>query len=78
LFCVTYKKSRSRDLIGPMYGVSATSTAFTSIISQKSAAGAGFEVFLTKNFTDLVDKNGKECYPGINSKLFKIMGKRLL
>ncbi|XP_071631320.1 uncharacterized protein [Temnothorax longispinosus] len=66
-----------RDLIGPMYGVPATSTAFTSIISQKSAAGAGFEEFSKKNFTDLVDKNGKEYFPGINSKEFKIMGKRL-
>ncbi|XP_012541112.1 uncharacterized protein LOC105839381 isoform X2 [Monomorium pharaonis] len=66
-----------RDLIGPMYKVPATSTAFTSIISQKSAAGAGFEEFLTQNYADLVDKDGKEYFPGIKSKNFKIMGKRL-
>ncbi|XP_025994415.1 uncharacterized protein LOC105207188 isoform X2 [Solenopsis invicta] len=67
-----------RDLIGPMYGIPATSTAFTSIISQKSAAGAGFEEFLTKKYVDLVDKDGKEYYPGIKSENFKIMGKKLL
>jgi len=66
-----------RDRVGPMYGIPATATAFTSIISQKSAAGAGFEEFSSTNFTDIVDKNGKEIYPGINSKTFKIMGKRL-
>lgn len=60
-----------------MYGIPATATAFTSIISQKSAAGAGFEEFLTTNFADLIDKNGKEYFPGIKSKAFKIMGKRL-
>lgn len=55
----------------------ATSTVFSSIISQKSAAGAGFEVLSIKNFADMIDKNGKEYFPGINSKDFKIMGKRL-
>ncbi|XP_011056699.1 PREDICTED: uncharacterized protein LOC105147411 [Acromyrmex echinatior] len=64
-----------RDLIGSTYGVPATATAFTSIISQKSATGAGFEEFFTKNFADVVDKDGKECYPNINSKAYKIMGK---
>jgi ribosomal protein S18 acetylase RimI-like enzyme len=66
-----------RNLLGPMYGVSATATAFTSIISQKSAAGAGFEEFLTQNFADLVKEDGTEYYPGIKSKAFKIMGKKL-
>lgn len=60
-----------------MYGVPATATAFTSIISQKSAAGAGFEEFSRQNFADLVDKNGKEYFPNIKSKAFTIMGKRL-
>ncbi|XP_018358704.1 PREDICTED: uncharacterized protein LOC108758322 [Trachymyrmex cornetzi] len=67
-----------RDFIGSTYGVPATATAFTSIISQKSAASAGFEEFFTKNFADVVDKDGKEYYPNINSKAFKIMGKRLI
>jgi len=58
--------------------VPATATAFTSIISQKSAASAGFEEFFTKNFADVVDKDGKEYYPNINSKAFKIMGKRFI
>ncbi|KYN03212.1 PREDICTED: uncharacterized protein LOC108773586 [Cyphomyrmex costatus] len=66
-----------RNLIGSMYGVPATSTVFSSIISQKSAAGAGFEVIQTKNFADMVDKNGKEYFPGIDSKDFKVMSKRL-
>ncbi|XP_011700237.1 PREDICTED: uncharacterized protein LOC105457329 [Wasmannia auropunctata] len=69
---------KMRDLVGPKYGVPATSTAFTAINSQKSAAGAGFEVFYTKKFADCVDENGKEYFPGINSKEFQIMGKRLL
>ncbi|KAL6257537.1 hypothetical protein P5V15_011111 [Pogonomyrmex californicus] len=66
-----------REQIGPMYGIPATATAFTSIISQKSAAGAGFEEFTETKFADVVDKNGKEIYPGIKSESFKIMGKRL-
>ncbi|XP_024888858.1 uncharacterized protein LOC112465524 [Temnothorax curvispinosus] len=68
---------KTRDLIGPMYGVPATSTGFTSIISQKSAAGVGFEEFSKTNFSNLVDKNGKEYFPGISIKEYKVMGKRL-
>ncbi|KYN44798.1 hypothetical protein ALC56_00793 [Trachymyrmex septentrionalis] len=67
-----------RDFIGSTYGVPATATMFSSIISQKSAANAGFEEFFTKNFADVVDKDGKEYYPNINSKAFKIMGKRFI
>ncbi|KYN03213.1 PREDICTED: uncharacterized protein LOC108773584 [Cyphomyrmex costatus] len=67
-----------RDFVGSTYGVPATATAFTSIFSQKAAVDAGFEEFLTRNFADFVDKDGKEYYPNINSKTFKIMGKRLM
>ncbi|XP_011700236.1 PREDICTED: uncharacterized protein LOC105457327 [Wasmannia auropunctata] len=67
---------KMRDHIGPKYGVSATSTVFSSIFSQKSAADAGFEEFLTKKIADWVDENGKEKFPGIKSKEFKFMGKR--
>ncbi|KYQ57220.1 hypothetical protein ALC60_03741 [Trachymyrmex zeteki] len=66
-----------RDLIGSAYGVPATATAVTSINSQKAAAGAGFEEFLTTNYADMVDKDGKEYFPNINSKALKIMGKRI-
>ncbi|XP_071581380.1 uncharacterized protein [Temnothorax nylanderi] len=66
-----------RDLIGPMYGVPVTSQVFSSIFSQRPAAEAGFEEFSKTNFSNLVDKNGKEYFPGISSKEFKVMGKRL-
>ncbi|XP_011704618.1 PREDICTED: uncharacterized protein LOC105459946 [Wasmannia auropunctata] len=67
-----------RYLIGPKYGLPATSTVFTSIISQRSAAGVGFEELLTKKYADFVDENGKEKFPGIKSKEFKVMAKRFL
>ncbi|XP_011705240.1 PREDICTED: uncharacterized protein LOC105460485, partial [Wasmannia auropunctata] len=67
-----------RYLLGPKYGIPATATVFTSIISQKSAAGVGFEELLTKKFADCVDENGKEYFPGIKSKEFKVMGKRFV
>lgn len=66
-----------RDLIGPEYNIPVTATVFTSIISQKSARGAGFELITAKNFVDLVDENGKQYFPGIKSKTFEVMGKRL-
>ncbi|XP_020291914.1 uncharacterized protein LOC109858757 isoform X2 [Pseudomyrmex gracilis] len=66
-----------RNHVGREYNLPATSTVFTSIFSQKSAANAGFEVFLEKKFTDIVDKNGKEYFPGIKSDIMKVMGKRL-
>ncbi|KAL6433283.1 hypothetical protein ACFW04_006463 [Cataglyphis niger] len=66
-----------RDLIGREYNIPATATVFTSIISQKSAKGAGFELLMAKDFVDIVDENGKEYFPGIKSKTFEVMGKRL-
>ncbi|KAM0733690.1 hypothetical protein ACS0PU_012055 [Formica fusca] len=66
-----------RDLIGREYNIPVTATVFTSIISQKSAKGAGFELLTSKNFVDIVDENGKEYFPGIKSKTFEVMGKRL-
>ncbi|XP_020291892.1 uncharacterized protein LOC109858748 [Pseudomyrmex gracilis] len=67
-----------RNHVGREYNIPATSTVFTSIISQNSAANAGFEVFLEKKFSDIVDENGKKRFPGVNPDIFKVMGKRLL
>lgn len=66
-----------RDLIGQEYNIPVTVTVFTSIISQKSARGAGFELLTAKNFVDVVDENGKQSFPGIKSEKFEILGKRL-
>ncbi|XP_011700256.1 PREDICTED: uncharacterized protein LOC105457337 [Wasmannia auropunctata] len=66
-----------RKFIGLMYGVPVTASGFTSIIMQKSAANAGFEELLTKNYSDLVDKDGHEYFPGIKEKTFKVMSKKL-
>jgi len=59
-----------------MYKIPATVSTFTSIFSQKLAANAGFEELLTKNFSDLVDKDEKKYFSDINC-VFKIMGKQL-
>ncbi|XP_011056693.1 PREDICTED: uncharacterized protein LOC105147407 isoform X2 [Acromyrmex echinatior] len=66
-----------RDFIGSTYGVPATVITFTSIISEKLIAGMEYEELFSKNFADIVDKDGKEYYPNINSKTYKIMGRRL-
>lgn len=66
-----------RDLIGREYNIPATATVFSSIISQKSARGAGFEVLMAKDYIDMVDENGKQYFPGIKFKTFEILGKRL-
>ncbi|XP_011174933.2 uncharacterized protein LOC105207197 [Solenopsis invicta] len=65
-----------RDLIGSRYGVPVTVSVCTSIISQKIAADTGFEEYLTTNFFDLVDEDGKKYFHGINC-IVKIMGKKL-
>ncbi|XP_020291891.1 uncharacterized protein LOC109858747 isoform X2 [Pseudomyrmex gracilis] len=67
-----------RNHVGREYNIPATSSVFTSLFSQISAANAGFEVFLEKKYIDIVDENGKERYPGVKSDVLKIMGKRLL
>jgi len=59
-----------------MYGIPLTMSVFTSIFSQKLAANAGFKEFLTKNFSDLVDKDEKKYFSDINC-VIKVMGKRL-
>jgi len=59
------------------YNIPATYTAFISIISQKSAKGAGFEVLTVKDFINIVDENGKQYFPGIKSKTLEVLGKRL-
>ncbi|XP_011877642.1 PREDICTED: uncharacterized protein LOC105567396 isoform X2 [Vollenhovia emeryi] len=64
-----------RNLIGPAYGIPATVSVFTSRISQQIAVDVGFEDFLTKNFSDFVDKD-EEYFSGINA-IFKVMGKKL-
>ncbi|XP_011705945.1 PREDICTED: uncharacterized protein LOC105461160 [Wasmannia auropunctata] len=69
---------KTRDLLGPKYGIPVTSTVFTSIISQKIAADVGFEELFTKKYADFVDENGKEYFPGIKSKELKVMAKKFL
>ncbi|EZA48171.1 hypothetical protein DMN91_008313 [Ooceraea biroi] len=66
-----------REHVGREYKIPATVTVFTSIFSQNNAAKAGFEELTERKFVDLVDKNGKEYFPGIESKTFKIMGRKL-
>ncbi|GAB1861422.1 N-acetyltransferase domain-containing protein [Camponotus japonicus] len=66
-----------RDLIGREYIIPATCTVFTSIILQKSAKDAGFELLTAQDFIDIVDENGKQYFPGIKSKTLEVLGKRL-
>ncbi|XP_076235355.1 arylalkylamine N-acetyltransferase-like 2 [Calliopsis andreniformis] len=67
----------ARNDIGREYNIPVTSTAFTSPISQKLAVRCGFEVLFEKDYCDIVDEKGNEIFPGIRSKTFKVMGKRL-
>lgn len=56
-----------------------TVTTFTSPFSIKSAENAGFEYLIKKDYTEVVDDNGKEYFPGIQkfSKTLAVMAKRL-
>lgn len=56
-----------------------TATIFTSPFSARAAKNAGFEVLFDKKYTDLVDENGKEYFPGIQkfSQNILFMAKRL-
>lgn len=66
-----------REQIGREYKIGVTSTMFTSAISQKLAARCGFEVLLAKDYDQILDEEGKEIFPGIKFKTFKVMGRRL-
>ncbi|XP_015182897.1 PREDICTED: uncharacterized protein LOC107069801 [Polistes dominula] len=66
-----------REQIGRAYNVSVTATAFTSTISQKSAARCGYEVLLARDYDKILDEEGKEIFPNIKFKTFKVMGRRL-
>lgn len=67
----------TRLQIGKEYKIPVTSTAFTSEISQKLAARCGFEVRLEKDYKQIVDNEGKEIFPNIKFKTFKVMARRL-
>ncbi|XP_032685192.1 uncharacterized protein LOC116850699 [Odontomachus brunneus] len=69
---------KTRDKIGREYNIQMTSTVFSSPYAMKAAERAGFELLLSKDYTDLVDENGKEYFPGIQiSKSIVIMAKRI-
>ncbi|KAF7383054.1 hypothetical protein HZH68_014903 [Vespula germanica] len=68
---------RAREDIGREYKISVTATPFSSAISQKSAARCGFEVLLSRDYDQILDEEGKEIFPNIKFKTFKVMGKRL-
>ncbi|KAI4500451.1 hypothetical protein M0802_004413 [Mischocyttarus mexicanus] len=67
----------AREQIGRKYNVPVTATAFTSAISQKSAARCGYEVILARDYDQMLDKEGKLMFPTIKFKTFKVMGRRL-
>ncbi|KAK2581577.1 hypothetical protein KPH14_002086 [Odynerus spinipes] len=67
----------TRLQIGREYNIPVTSTAFTSAISQKLAARCGFEVRFEKDYDQILDKEGKEVFPNIKFKTFKVMARRL-
>lgn len=66
-----------RTAIGRQYGISVTSTAFTSPISQKLAERCGFETLAEKSYGDMLDEAGKPFFPGLETKTLKIMAKKL-
>lgn len=67
----------TRLQIGREYNIPVTSTAFTSAISQKLAARCGFEVRFEKDYDKILDDEGKEIFPNIQFKTFKVMARRL-
>ncbi|XP_014205813.1 uncharacterized protein LOC106637522 [Copidosoma floridanum] len=67
----------ARNDIGRKYGITATSTIFTATPSQIQAERAGFECVLVQEYSQVRDDNGQLLFPDIESKVAKIMIKRL-
>ncbi|CAK9797125.1 Arylalkylamine N-acetyltransferase-like 2 [Anthophora plagiata] len=68
---------KTREDIGREYNIPVTSTGFTSPISQKLAERCGFETLVEQNYEEMMDEEGNEMFPGIESKSLKIMARRL-
>lgn len=66
-----------REQIGREYKIGVTATIFSGPLSQKSAARCGFEDLLAVDYDQILDEDGKEIFPGIKFKTFKVMGRRL-
>lgn len=67
----------ARLKIGQEYKIPVTSTAFTSEISQKLAARCGYEVRFERDYDKILDEDGKQTFPNIKFKTFKVMARRL-
>ncbi|XP_043278872.1 uncharacterized protein [Venturia canescens] len=66
----------ARNEICAAYDIPATTTVFTAPAAQKAAAQAGFELLLERHFVDVKNEDGTEMFPGITSKVVKLMGKK--
>lgn len=65
-----------RNEMSVAYNIQGTSTIFTSSISQKTGAKAGFETLIKGMFADVRNKDGLEMFPGVPEKFFMLMGKQ--
>lgn len=63
--------------IGAYYGFPVTLSLFSAQASQKEAKAAGFEEYLSHNFDEAKDKNGKPLFPDIVSPCAKMMVMKL-
>ncbi|XP_076163428.1 arylalkylamine N-acetyltransferase-like 2 [Ptiloglossa arizonensis] len=67
---------KARENICREYNISVTATLFTSAISQMLAARCGFEELMVKDYDSFVDEEGNKIFPGIETKVMKVMAKK--
>lgn len=58
-------------------GLKVSVTTFTAIASQKLAERCGYELLSEMSYDDLAKYNSRFYFPGIKTKMMKVMGRKL-
>ncbi|XP_074109985.1 uncharacterized protein LOC141534501 [Cotesia typhae] len=68
----------TRKKVGDTYNIPVTSTMFSSLLAQKTAAKAGFVDSLERGWDKATDDHGEPLFPGLKGLRWKQMDKILL
>lgn len=71
------KMLRLREVIGRAYDIPASATLFIEPTYQALAERVGFEVLVERKYSELLDRQGRVAYPGVDIECIKFMAKRL-
>ncbi|KAH0549122.1 hypothetical protein KQX54_006275 [Cotesia glomerata] len=75
---VDYFLTGTGKKVGETYNIPVTSTMFSSLLAQKTAAKARFVDFLERGWDEATDDHGEPLFPGLKSLRWKQMDKVLL